>query len=955
MDELTVTPSFLSGFFGQSIQEVSVTEEGISFGLDKDSPIGWSELSSVPECSRGLFYSTLSIHTANKKNKIRWLAKPEAEHLARLSFRYFYQFHSTEAQSALNQINEQLGKLRYIRTSHVQKISSFASKALGKAKLPNQDSYDALPLELKDLYGTLKNWSSQNRWFIENLRTKYIEEQLTAFEPLFDSVESNPLTDKQRLACITDEDNNLVLAGAGTGKTSTMIGRSAYLIESKQAKSQEVLLLAYGNKAAEEMRDRIKEKLGVSDVAAYTFHVLGQKIISHVEGEKPSISPLATDEKLFRNHVDQWFSELLGDTKYKELVLQYFEQYLFPEANPFEFSTQGEYYEYIRANEIRTFKGENVKSFEECLIANWLYSLGIEYKYEADYHAENTRTPDFRQYKPDFFLPEYEIYIEHFGIDKQGNTAPYVDKTKYWEGIKWKRALHEENETALIETYHHEQTDGELLAKLETKLAENGVKFQPLPADSMLGTLREFGAVTNFSSLLSSLLKQFKSSALSLDDLKGRSNSPQLAAAVELLRPIVGSYKDYLEENNEIDFEDMINKAIAYVEDGRFKSCWKFILVDEFQDISSPRAQLVRNLRDSRKNTSIFCVGDDWQAIYRFTGSDISLTTGFDNIFGATKTTSLDKTFRFNDKLGEVASRFVMKNPSQVRKEIRSHTLADQPAVSLIRKNINNDDYFNHVVTVLSEISETTTDKSTVYILARYHFKLLKPSQFRHIKSMFPDLEISQSSFHASKGKEADYVIVIGLDNGKHGFPSKKLTHPLIEELLPKAEEYPEAEERRLFYVAITRAKNRCFLLTDMTRTSSFVKELIDGRYELALDEFGVDEGQVDARDRECSACLTGTMVKRDGPNGSFMGCSNYPQCDNTERTCPRCNSTMNKSQDYWICSSSGCNWWVPICPDCGGNLGLKESRYGKFWGCENYRSGGNSCSHKSKYIDAPI
>ncbi|EAR62033.1 UvrD-helicase domain-containing protein [Neptuniibacter caesariensis] len=951
MDKLTVKPGFLSKLFGKQPQEIEITVDGIFLtNRGERELVTWDLLSDVPKCSNGWFFSSLEVG----EETIRFLPKSETGKLVQQAFQHFYYFHSTTAKQALNRINEKLSKVHYIRTSHVEKISAFASSALGKTKLPDTDSYNALPSDLIALYGTLRNWSSRNPAFIDSLRNRYIEQQLAEHGTLFDKIESNPLTDKQRLACITDEDNNLVLAGAGTGKTSTMIGKTAYLIESKQAVGHEILLLAYGNKAAAEMRERIQEKLGVSNVAAYTFHVLGQKIISDVEGEKPSISPLATDEKLFTSYVDQWFSSLLSDTKYKELVLQYFEQYLFPEANPFEFETQGDYYEYIRANEIRTFKGENVKSFEECLIANWLYSMGIEYKYEVDYQEANTRTPDFRQYKPDFYLPQYQIYLEHFGIDKQGSTAPYVDKDKYWEGINWKRALHEEHETVLIETYHHEQVEGELLANLETKLALQGVKFNPLPADSMLNTLREFGAVTNFSSLLSALLKQFKSAGSCLEALKNKKESPQLVAAAELLEPIIRRYEDHLAGNREIDFEDMIHKAISYVEDGRFKSHWKFILVDEFQDISFPRAELVKKLRDSRKNTSIFCVGDDWQAIYRFTGSDVGLTTGFDQMFGATKTISLDKTFRFNNKIGDVASRFVMKNPSQVKKEMHSHLHVDQPSVSLIRKNIISDDYYGHVVSVLTRISETAKPGATVYVLARYHFKLFESSQLRHIRSMFPNLEISQLSFHASKGKEADFVIIVGLDNGKHGFPSKKLTHPLIEELLPKAEEYPEAEERRLFYVAITRAKHRCYLIADMTKASSFVKELVKDKYELTLDEFGIDKEQSEAKERRCRSCESGTLIKREGPHGTFMGCSNYPLCNYKESTCPRCNSTMNNSNEYRICSNSSCSWWIPICPECGGNLMMRESHYGKFWGCENYRSVGSSCCHRQKFIEPP-
>jgi len=951
MDEPVIKLNLLSRIFSQKIHAISLTADGVVLTFqDKKEQITWAELADAPRASKGWFFAGLQIGD----RKIRFLAKSDSCTFAQQAFQHFYKFHATPAQQALNRINEKLSKHHYLRSSQVDKIGVLASGALHKAKLPHKDQYKALPKELIKLYSALEKWATRNQAFIESLRAGYLNQQLAMHQKLFDKVESNPLTDKQRLACITDEDNNLVLAGAGTGKTSTMMGKTAYLLESGQAADHEILLLAYGNKAAAEMRERIQEKLGVANVAAYTFHVLGQRIISQVEGEKPSISALATDEKLFKSYVDQWFTALLGDTKYKERVLQYFEQYLFPEANPFEFETLGDYYEYVRANEIRTLKGEDVKSFEECLIANWLYAMGIEYSYEADYEQANTRTPDFRQYKPDFYLTDYKIYLEHFGVDKEGNTAPYIDKHQYWEGINWKRALHKKHQTVLIETYHYEQVDGDLLANLEAKLASAGVKFKPLPADSMLSKLRDFGAITNFSALLSALLKQYKTSRANLETLKATADKPQLVAAAELLAPIINRYEEHLAGNREIDFEDMINKAISYVQDGSFTSPWKFILVDEFQDISQPRAELVKQLRDSRQNTSIFCVGDDWQAIYRFAGSDVGITTSFTRMFGATKTISLDKTFRFNNKIGELASKFVMQNPAQVRKEIESHTLVDQPAISLIRKNIKNDDYFGHIVTVLTKISAAAKAGTSVYILARYHFKLLDNAGLRQIRMLFPSLEISQLSFHAAKGKEADYVVIVGLDNGKHGFPSKKLTHPLIEEFLPPAELHPEAEERRLFYVAITRAKHRCYLIADMTKPSAFITELVEDKYELALDELGADPGQSETKQRACKVCGTGTMVKREGQYGAFMACSNYPLCHHKEHTCPKCNSPMNNYSEHRLCSNAKCNHWVPTCPECGGNLKLRTSRYGKFWGCENYRSEGNSCSHTNKYIDNP-
>ncbi len=246
----------------------------------------------------------------------------------------------------------------------------------------------------------ISQWSKQD---VEEFRKQYLTRCKEEFSTYFDQVESKLLTEKQREACIIDEDNNLVLAGAGTGKTSTMVGRAGFLIHSGQATPDQILMLAFANKAAKEMQKRLDER--VKEIAR-TFHKLGRDIIVKVEGEHLSLSPLSEDGALLRKHVEQWFEREMRDSpSYKQFVLNYFSDYLYPAVNPFDFETEGEYFEHILANEIRTLNGEKVKSLEECLIANHLFALGIDYQYEANYKHKTPRL-NFRQYKPDFYLPD---------------------------------------------------------------------------------------------------------------------------------------------------------------------------------------------------------------------------------------------------------------------------------------------------------------------------------------------------------------------------------------------------------------------------------------------------------------------------------------------------------------------------------------------------------------------
>ena len=203
------------------------------------------------------------------------------------------------------------------------------------------------------------------KMIFKNIAKNISEHQKNKFSNYFDSIEAYPLTEDQIDACIIDEDNNLVLAGAGTGKTSTMVGRAGYLLNSNQAEPKDILMLAFAKKASIEMHERMQQRINRDDLSISTFHKLGKQIIAEVEGSQPSISIYAEDHEshnsVFKRDVNLWVNEFLKDEDYKDKVIKYFEDYLFIEKSPFSFESQGEYFSYVEAEEIRTFKGEKVK------------------------------------------------------------------------------------------------------------------------------------------------------------------------------------------------------------------------------------------------------------------------------------------------------------------------------------------------------------------------------------------------------------------------------------------------------------------------------------------------------------------------------------------------------------------------------------------------------------------
>lgn len=935
--------NFFSKLGGSPSTTINFDQSGLTVNQGVDTyRFAWNELESPACFSMTLFGGVISFR-ANGKNheykQLQYFFNSKAS-----LFSLWANVNAEKLQPFLDETNKHYLS-QFLRCSDVER---FQLKAIQEVKRWKgwKNAQGLSDFAQKTIQQIEKIAQLDDRQ-ISSIRQRYIHRQLEQFAFYFDTVESNPLTEKQRIACITDNDNNLLLAGAGTGKTSVMVGRSGYLIRSGLSEPEDILLLAYGKIAAKEMDERIKDKLGIETIRASTFHSLGMKIIAEVENTKPTLSPFEDDSKAKFKWMSDTLEAFMLDAGYRDRLLEYFSSYYFVDKNPFDFKSEGAYLQYLNDNDICSMKGDRVKSYGEVVIANWLYRNGINYQYEAPYRFD-VSTKEYRQYCPDFYLPDHDIYIEYYGTDEHGNTAPWIDKDRYQESIEWKRQTHDKYQTGYIEVFYHQHKRGELLSNLAAKLVEKDVQVAPLSDEALLSQLKELGQVTELAKLFCFLVDMYK--AACLDDVSEQRiiqesiDPKQTEKALELLYPLYHQYQEFLREKQWIDFNDMIGKAIRYVQSGQFVSKWKYILVDEFQDISEPRARLVKLLRDSLTGSSLFCVGDDWQAIYRFSGADVKLTTDFSAYFGPTSKTTLDLTFRFNNAIGQVATQFVTQNPVQIKKDIQSLVQVNHPAVSILRQGKNENGVtplekaLNAIVNRVANSNKPKQNK--VYLLARFWHQLPNLNELRALKYQFSNLQIEVQSFHASKGKEADYVVIMGLTSGKHGFPSEKVTPPLVDALLPSGDDFDFSEERRLFYVALTRAKHRAYLLADMTDVSEFVVELLKKKYAVDTNEFEASFVQTLFEQISCRRCKVGVLKERQGRYGDFLSCSFYPRCKHKETPCDDCGNPMSSTlqEGVQICINPECAKVRPLCRRCGSEMRLRNGRNGQFWGCANYR-----------------
>lgn len=477
----------------------------------------------------------------------------------------------------------------------------------------------------------------------QQARARFEAQEVERYRELFDTIESSPLTPAQRLAIVRNERTNLVLAGAGSGKTSTIVGKVGYLLRSGRAGPGEILVLAFAKRAKEELAERIQRRAGES-VEVRTFHGLALLAVRSVEGRAPELSRL-TDDSFLASCLARWLRQLCQRIPFLNRLAAYFAEHIYPvpqEETPADYPT---------------LQGDAVRSWGEMAIANWLYLNGISYEYERPYEHD-TGSVDHRQYRPDFYLPDARIYIEYFGVDETMKPRPGIDADRYRRGMEWKRELHKRHRTTLVECYAYEARRGVLISLLASRLMALGVRPQALPPDRLRSALLpgedRRGYTSSFLRLIASFLRLFRANLWNFRDVVERaSQRPDAArclAFLALFRPFHRRFRRALEAEGAIDFDEMIVRGTRYLRKGRYRPAFRYVLVDEFQDLSRGRYLLLKQLLASPRS-GLFAVGDDWQSIFRFTGSDVTLMSFFDRAFPDFQRTDLDRTFRFNQEL----------------------------------------------------------------------------------------------------------------------------------------------------------------------------------------------------------------------------------------------------------------------------------------------------------------
>lgn len=683
------------------------------------------------------------------------------------------------------------------------------------------------------------------QWFIKSHNDNYIKEELDTYKDFFDHCLKYPLDKQQRRSIVSEGDNCLVVSSAGSGKTSSIVGKVKYLTEIKKINPQNILLISYTNKAAAELTDR----MGIAGLRGYTFHKLALDIIGQTTGQKPSI--YENTDALFM----KIYHELLNDKKFKKSVIEYFIDYQTPEKE-WEQRKNERRQQLSEQKDVRLKaalpdmdgKTVYVRSEQEQKICFALSSLSVKFRYEEPY--EHPLADEMHsQYKPDFSIyfeqggKTRRIYLEHFGVDEHGLVPIWFAKDrgityeeanqKYNDGITWKKAAHEKFGTKLLTTSSADFHYSDIREKLKTLLEKVDVPIQEKTDAELYDMVLPPNSKQEkaFIRLVVTFVTLIKSSCKSVDEVlrqtKNARDERSTFIIKNIFRPVYKRYIEELANINQIDFTDAILQATDICRSSHPVK-YDYIIVDEFQDISVDRYNFLKALREGNPPARLYCVGDDWQSIYRFSGSDMALFNQFSNYFGQTEVNKIETTYRFGEPLISLSSQFIQRNEAQIKKNI--HPFNPQVKTELQFCDYERRDYCN----VIEQLVASIPMEKSVFLLGRYSFDDYYLSfVYKSVKEgnrffyIIGDRKIEFLTVHKSKGLEADYVIILQCNKDTYGFPSLVSDDPVLNYVLTRSDQYPYGEERRLFYVAITRAKVKTYVLYDRRFPSVFVNEFL--------------------------------------------------------------------------------------------------------------------------------
>ena len=685
------------------------------------------------------------------------------------------------------------------------------------------------------------------------LREKYVSDWF-AKHPVKTQITPD---ENQTIAIGATSKNIEVVARAGSGKTATIVNRFRFLTENCHVDASSILLLAFNRKAAEELRGKIEKLISNHPEKAIgmpyvmTFHALAYSIVHPLEKLIYDDEEAGSQElsRAVQAIIDKRIKDVTWASKIKSVMLDHFKgNWEDIEAAGHNLSKEDRLV-YLRSLPNQTLKGDYVKSFGEKVIADLLFENDVEYKYEkARYWTDGTI------YRPDFTIAtadNRQVIIEYFGL---------VGNSEYDLQIQRKESYCRGKDIPLIEVYPADVT-GDLTSfttELLKHLKEEKVSYRRLSEDEIWERIKD-RAIDEFTGAVKSFIGRCRKKDLSpaeLEDLIQNYTSDLQTenTFLEIVSSIYAEYIRKLQDEHLEDFDGLMSRAVACVREGKTEfGKWDqrgdlkglaFIMIDEYQDFSYLFDAFLKEIRSVCPKASIFCVGDDWQAINAFAGSDVQFFQQFTQRYKDSNRYYLRSNYRSKKEIVALGAKLMSRGESkETIQAVRSgygtvrigylNEFSNTP----VEQSIHEDDFFTPAILRLVAsilglnkrvvFLTRTNDRFPAYFTPRVDTKGSRQEKFlASIQSFFtPDLRmrITASTTHKYKGKEEDVVIILDAMAGFY-----PLIHPtwVFQRVFGDTIEKLIEEERRLFYVAVSRAKDDLFILTTKDKESPFLSAL---------------------------------------------------------------------------------------------------------------------------------
>jgi DNA helicase IV len=661
------------------------------------------------------------------------------------------------------------------------------------------------------------------------------------------------LNDRQQSAVISEDKRLLVLAGAGSGKTKTLLQKLIYLIEEKGVSPSSILAITFTKNATNEMIDRLiisadesgkyekqlfdkrknssekdkerylqqKKYTWIDGLTVKTFHsfcysVLRNYGVNEFDNKFKIIGDEKRDEEdelskhVAPETVFEVFHKLLieecEDTEYLLKLKRYILDYIIDkihlkQVDPNYLPKDGKYF--------TTLNGTKVRSKSEQFIADWFYRHSIKFEYEPLLNVK-----DF-SFHPDFYIPEANLYIEHIS-DKSFSTKDKEEQFK-------------KGNLLLVKTFDSMTTDSALFNHTLDKIVKNR-----LPANYhktiSINFKEEFNGhhenVKDFVQQIMRITDMIKVENINVDSVLQNAKQDQherVRNFYELAIPIVKKYVNYCTDKSFLDFNDLISRSTSLFQNhediaNKYKGKFQYILVDEFQDVNNLQVELIKLLLTN--STQLFCVGDDWQSIYGFRGSNVSYIVEFEKHFSNAKTIKLNLNYRSTQNIVGASNEVIKHNKFKVDKDVQASKKSEHKIV--VYSGNTEEENIQFCFDKVKELLEEGINNDEILFLYR-RSKMFTPYYYRFKNE---NIRVQNKTIHASKGLESKIVFIIGLSEGNGGFPDIWLEDRIFQVIKKANHDLLMEEERRLFYVAITRAKDKLFLITQKGNESSFLKEI---------------------------------------------------------------------------------------------------------------------------------